>query len=289
MIVADLIGLVHNAQMPASGALVSHIVEKLGLRDRCWVSSAGSLGEMRAALASTSLLIIVGGDGTILRTVRVAAPFEAPLVGVNMGRMGFMTEVSADDAVERLPSYLEGGVRVEERMMLQAQVMADPEERPRVALHALNDVVVGRNTIARLLNVDATIDGVALPTSRADAVIVSTATGSTGYAMSAGGPILYPEARLMVVKPVAPHTGLRDPLVVPSDSLIELRVRDGRHTMLSADGFQDTTLGASDRVVIERSPYTTRFLRADAPSVFYSALMWRLGLDRLPRERRLLP
>ena len=271
--------------MPESGALVSHIIEKLGLRDRCWVSSAGSLGEMRESLASTSLLIVVGGDGTILRAVRVAAPFNAPMVGVNMGRVGFMTEVSVEDAVERLPSYLEGEMRVEERMMLQADVIADSEEDPHVTVHALNDVVVGRNTIARLLNVDAAVDGVRLPTNRADAVIVSTATGSTGYAMSAGGPILYPEARLIVIKAVASHTGLREPLVVPSDSRIELRVRDGRHTMLSADGFQDTSLGAEDRVAIGRSPYTTRFLRASPPNEFYSSLMERLGIERPARDR----
>ena len=282
MTVAKLIGLVHNSQMPESGALVDTMVESLGLRGSCWTSSAGDLGEMRSEFDGTALIVVVGGDGTILRTVRVVAPFEVPIVGINMGRVGFMTELSVDDALEMLPLYLDGGVRTEERMMLQASVIEDTEEEPRLSLHALNDVVVGRSTIARLLNVDASIDGVRLPTNRADAVIVATATGSTGYAMSAGGPILFPEARVMVVKPVASHTGLRDALVVPPDSLIELRVRDGQHTMLSADGFQDSNLSERDRVVITRSPYVARFLRANAPNAFYSALMGRLGLESLP-------
>ena len=282
---ADLIGFVHNAQQPASRALALELAEKLGLGDGSWQSSAGSLGGMGDALAATSLLVVLGGDGTILRTVRASARFSAPLVGVNMGRMGFMTELDADEAPERLPYYLEGSARVEERMMLHAEVVGESQEQPRVSVHALNDVVVGRDTIARLLEVDAAIDGVPLPTMRADAVIVATATGSTGYAMSAGGPVLYPEARLMIVKPAAPHTGLREPLVTPAESRIEIGVRSGRHTMLSADGFQDTTLDAGDRVIITRSPYTTRFLRADAPNAFYSALMARLGLERSPRGR----
>ena len=142
--------------------------------------------------------------------------------------------------------------------------MADPEERPRVALHALNDVVVGRNTMPASSTSDATIDGVALPTSPGPTrSSCPPPRGAPGTRCRRAGRSCTRRRGSWWSSPVAPHTGLRDPLVVPSESLIELRVRDGRHTMLSADGFQDTTLGASDRVVIERSPYTTRFLRAD--------------------------
>ena len=284
MTVANLIGFVYNAQMPDAEALVYAIVEALGLRDRSWTSSAVGLGEMLSELESTALIVVVGGDGTILRTVRVVAPFNASIIGVNMGRVGFMSELRVEDAFEKLPAYLDDGMRTEERMMLQASVFGESQEIPRFTVHALNDIVVGRSAIARLLNIDVAIDTVQMPTNRADAVIVSTATGSTGYAMSAGGPILDPEAQLMVVRPVAAHTGLRDALVVPPDSVIELRVRDGLHTMLSADGFQDSSLDRSETVSVTRSPHVVRFLRAHAPSSFYSALMWRLGLQPLHEQ-----
>ena len=166
--------------------------------------------------------------------------------------------------------------------MLQASVTVASEQEPRLTLHALNDVVIGRSSVARLLSIDATIDGVALTSNRADALIVSTATGSTGYALSAGGPILYPEARLIEIRPVAAHSGLRDALIVPHDSVIELRARDGSHTMLSADGFQDTSLDVHDKVTITRSPHVARFLRAHPPSFFYAALARRLGVESWP-------
>ena len=268
--------------MPEAGGLVGTLVESLGLRGKCWTSSADGLADLGGALEDTSLVIVVGGDGTILRTLRVLAPFEVPIVGINMGRVGFMTELSVEEALEKLPAYLNGDQRVEERMMLEATVTRDREEEPRLTLHALNDVVVGRNSVARLLDIEATVNGVPLTNSRADAMIVATPTGSTGYALSAGGPILYPEARLMVMKPVAAHTGLRDALILPQDSVVELRAMEGRQTMLSGDGFQDTSLDGRDKVAIRRSPYVARFLRAYPASSFYAALMWRLGLESRP-------
>ena len=278
MAARNLIGLVYNSRLPDAAGLAKALVKSLGIEERAWISTAGSVGEMRDRLESTGLIAVIGGDGTILRTVRVIAPYSVPIVGINLGRMGFMTELQEEEAAEKLPAYVDGSLRVEERMMLEATVTSGSDGTPRLTLHALNDAVVGRSGTAQLLDIETSIDGVQLTTYRADAVIVSTATGSTGYALSAGGPILYPEARLMLVQPVAAHTGLRDGLVLPADSLVYLKASNEHQATLSLDGFADMTLEVGDMVTIRRSPHLALFLRAHAPSTFYAALMRRLGL-----------
>lgn len=262
------------------------IVRSLDLkRGDYWTSSAGCLAAMSDRLPQTRLIIVAGGDGTILRVVRIIAQYGVPLVGINMGRVGFMAELKIDEAIAQLPEYLSAAndMRVEERMMLEVSVQRPSEEAPRLTLHALNDAVVSRGGIARLLDIDAVIDSVRLTAYRADAVIVSTATGSTGYALSAGGPIMYPETKAMLIQPVAAHTGLRSGLILPDYAHIELRASNDHQAVLSVDGFTDTHLAPQDVVAIRRSPYATRFLRRHAPATFYAALTRSLRLDpRMP-------
>ncbi len=284
MTVRDLVGLVYNPRLPEAARFVDGIIESLGLKKRSWVSAATDLGGMGDKLEGTSLIVVAGGDGTILRTVRVIAPLSIPIVGVNMGRVGFMSELRVGEAVEKLPMYLDGGLRIEERMMLEAYVESGPDRTRRLEHHALNDVVVGRGAASRLVDIATTVDGRPLTTYRADAVIVCTATGSTGYALSAGGPITYPEGRVMLVQPLAAHTGLRDGLVLPEEAVVELKAARGRRVTLSVDGSLDTALEADDKVTIVRSPYVARFLRADPASDFYADLTRRLirngGVER---------
>lgn len=279
---ANLIGLVHNGQHPPALAMSKAIVRSLDLkRGDYWTSSAGCLAAMSDRLPQTRLIIVAGGDGTILRVVRIIAQYGVPLVGINMGRVGFMAELKIDEAIAQLPEYLSAAndMRVEERMMLEVSVQRPSEDAPRLTLHALNDAVVGRGGIAHLLDIDAVIDGVRLTAYRADAVIVSTATGSTGYALSAGGPIMYPETKAMLIQPVAAHTGLRSGLILPDYAHIELRASNDHQAVLSVDGFTDTRLAPDDVVAIRRSPYVTRFLRSHAPTTFYAALTRSLRLD----------
>ena len=276
----SLIGFVYNAQQPTALQMTEAVMRSLNLGDECWMSPAANLDAMRSELLDTRLIVMAGGDGTILRVVRTIAEYGIPLVGINMGRVGFMAELQVHEAVEQLPAYLNGSARLEERMMLEVSVRHGDEQEPYLNLHALNDVVVGRGGSARLLDVIATIDGVILTSYRADAVIVSTATGSTGYALSAGGPIMYPETRAMLIQPVAAHTGLRSGLILPDYTELELQASDKHEALLSVDGFTDTLLHGEDRVSIRRSPYTTRFLRRHAPTAFYAALTRRtLGMD----------
>ncbi|MCI0771415.1 MAG: NAD(+)/NADH kinase [Chloroflexi bacterium] len=276
-----MIGLVYNSQAPETVKMVAKLEKSVSLPKDHWKCAASELQEMNDVLPETSVIVVAGGDGTILRIVRVIAPHGIPMVGINMGRVGFMAELRVEEAVEMLPDYLEDGLRVEERMMLEATVVGPSESAPRLTLHALNDVVVGRGGVSGLLDIETTIDGVALTSYRADAVIVSTATGSTGYALSAGGPIMYPETRAMLIQPVAAHTGLSNGVILPDYSVIELHAGAAHEAVLSVDGFADMQLRPDDVVTIRRSPYITRFLRAHAPSTFYAALTRRLGLENL--------
>ena len=275
----NLVGFVYNPRVPKAARLVSSLVESLKLQDNSWTSAATQLDIGDETLAKTSAIVTAGGDGTILRVVRIAAPHSVPILGINLGRVGFMTELAVGDAEKKVPGYITGSPRVEERMMLQASVTSGPDAPPRMKVHALNDVVVSRGAVPQLLDIGVTIDGASLVTYRADGVISATATGSTGYALSAGGPIMYPEARSILIQPLAAHISLQTGLVVPENSVIELKIGRGQEAVLSVDAFTDTDLGPEDVVLIERSPHVARFLRADPPASFYSRLAQRLSVS----------
>jgi NAD+ kinase len=224
------------------------------------------------------VVITVGGDGTILRAVQFAAPLGAPILGVNFGKVGFMTEIEPADALEMVPKYLEPGFGwVQERAMLQVDVAPSRERAGHhFPLHALNDVVVGRGGVSRMVQLKTIVNGTELTTHRADAVVVATATGSTGYALSAGGPILYPESTDILIKPVASHITLSPAVVVPRNSVVELVLESGQMGALSADGSPDGPLQPGDIVRISASPLRAKFLRAGSPDRFYASLVYRL-------------
>jgi NAD+ kinase len=272
------IGFVYNALVPEAPDFIESVVESLGLRDNSWVCSAVDVEAAPDLLEQTTLIVVAGGDGTILRTIRAIAPYSIPIVGVNMGRVGFMSELRPENAAERLPDYLSGHMRIEHRMMLHARVTSPNDGSLIFSAHALNDVVVGRGGVARLLDISTRVDGAELTSYRADAVIISTATGSTGYALSAGGPIFFPEARLLIMQPVAAHTGLRDGLVLPDTSVVELSAIDSRHASLSVDGLDDIDLEPGAVVTVDRSSHEALFLRSEPPTSFYADLTRRLGL-----------
>ena len=273
----SLIGLVYNPRVPEAAGLVHSLVKSLRLQDRAWVASATDLEISDETLADTSVIITAGGDGTILRVVREAAPHSVPILGINLGRVGFMTELSLGEAESKIPAYLSGNPRVEERMMLQASVTLRSDDKPRAVFHALNDVVVSRGAVPRLMDIEVTVNGVPLTAYRADGMIAATATGSTGYALSAGGPVLYPEARMVLIQPVAAHMVLHSGLIVPDNSVIALAVGADDEAVLSVDGLAETAIGPDDAVVVACSPYVARFLRIDPPTAFYANLARRLS------------
>ncbi len=224
-----------------------------------------------------SIVITVGGDGTILRAARLAGPRGVPLLGVNMGRLGFLTEVEAVDAEGLVPRYLseDGFSWVERRQMVRALVSGPNRPQP-LKFHALNEVVVGHGPASRLSRVHVRIDGVHLTTYAADSVIVASATGSTAYSLSAGGPILPPESTDMVLTAVAPHGDLSASVVVPAECVLELEAESDGTTIVAVDGFVDRVLEPGDRVAVSKSPYRADFLRTGPRASFYETLVYRL-------------
>jgi NAD+ kinase len=226
-------------------------------------------------LTDADLLVCVGGDGTVLHASSYAARHGIPVFGVRMGRLGFLTESVEERAAEDFARVLDGGARLEDRALIQARVDGE------APLHALNDVVIGRARLGRTISVVAHIDGITLAEYRADALVLSTATGSTGYALSVGGPILHPESTDMIVVPVAPHLTRANALVLPSDTVLRLAVQRGYEAELSVDGLSQRPVESGSLVDITRSPRTASFVRLGNESDFYHNLARRLGWLRL--------
>lgn len=271
------IGVAYNPWAPRSEELVSKLRHKLDLVESSWVVAA-STTDFPDLPEDISLIITVGGDGTILWANRIASPKEIPILGINLGRVGFLTELSADGAIANLDDYISGKARVEDRSMLHAVVTSNNETKAFTQeLHALNDVVVGRSAISRLVHLEVKIDGAVLTTYRSDAVIVATATGSTGYSISAGGPILNPLSRNILINPLATHLGMGSPLVLPSESRIEITLRSDYDAVFSLDGRADLAILPGETVEITESKYKARFLRLNPPNQFYSVLTDRLN------------
>lgn len=243
-----------------------------------WSTTDWDDGGLAADMPGTDLLVCMGGDGTVLRAARSVIPNPVPILGVNMGRLGFLAEVRPGALMDALPDVLQGKYRLEERSMLQAQIPS-----LGAVYHALNDVVVGRQTVARPIYVEVSVDGSRLAIHRCDALIVATATGSTAYSLSAGGPILHPESRDIVLNAVSPHLAAARPLVLPPDSVIDLMVTADKDAIVSIDGQVDLELNSGDTVTACRSSHTARFVRFSKPEEYYGLLAERLDWLRVLR------
>ena len=239
--------------------------------DEVWQTSSWDHSAAMEKIEGTDLIICLGGDGSMLWAARAIVPHAVPILGVNMGRLGFLAEIGPKELMELLPRVLAGEGRVEERAMLQAQVRAWGQ-----TFQALNDVVVGRSTAGRPVYLDASVDGRRLAVYRCDAVVVATATGSTGYSLSTGGPILHPESRHIVLTPVAPHLVPGRPMVLPEDAVIDLVVSMEEGATVAIDGQVNRSLESGDSVSVCRSPYAARFLRLSDPADYYGVLAERL-------------
>ena len=273
----DIIGFAYNPAINKSLEFVNSLIKDLDLSRSSWIAPASNIEIDKDILDKTSVVITVGGDGTILRVAKSVMKQSIPILGINLGRVGFMTELELDEALLKIPKYLSGSYRVEERMMLKAVIVSSDQRSPEVEFHALNDVVITRGSLPRLLDLDTRIDGVLLTTYRADGLIVSTPTGSTGYSLSAGGPILYPEAKQIKMQPLAAHLSFQTGLVVSDQSNIELKMNGNQLSIVSIDGSNDN-LEHDQKVILSKSPYVARFLRKEGSGEFYSNLTQKLGV-----------
>jgi NAD+ kinase len=265
------VGILYHPLNEAAYPLAEELQKFLDAKGvSAWLCSAWKGEEAGAQVANTDLILTIGGDGTILRAAQVAVPASIPITGVNLGKLGFMTELKADEVKAKLPALLAGEGWLDERAMLEAELLATDQEPPRI-FHALNDVVAARGEVARLVYVDTSIDGKPLTGYGADGVIVATATGSTGYSMAAGGPILHPQAEEFLLLPILPHLSSAYTLVLPPTAVVKLRISTTHQATLSIDGHINLPLPSGASITVKHSSNKIRFLRIH-PENFYGSL-----------------
>lgn len=274
------VGLFLHPNLEAAQSLGDQLRTLLeGRGCQVWAASAWDRAAAARNMAGTDLLICIGGDGTVLRGARAAVPHPVRILAVNMGRLGFLSELTPAETPEEVLAVLDGAGRVEDRTMLAGEVCHPEDGTPVTNLpvqYALNDIVVGRYAPGRPVYINVRVEGESLETVRADGVIVATATGTTGYSLSAGGPVLFPEARQLVITPVAAHLSRVRPLVIPEGLSIELRVETDHRAVASFDGQVDEELESGACVRIHRAPYLARFIRLRPPADFYRKLIRHL-------------
>jgi NAD+ kinase len=219
------------------------------------------------------LVVVLGGDGTLLSAVRATAASDAPLIGVNLGSLGFLTDVPLSSLFSMLDQIAQGRAAVEQRSLMQCDLLRGEEILG--SYKAFNDVVVNKTALARLNHYDLFVDKVFVSSYRADGMIVATPTGSTAYSLSAGGPVVMPTVKAFVITPVAPHSLTHRPLVVPESSVVEILLRsDEEVAYLSLDGQPGLDLKDGDRVRCCRSEHKVSLFRTDVD--FFSVLRTKL-------------
>jgi len=213
-----------------------------------------SNGMTRAEIREQAeLVVVLGGDGTLISVARLMCGKDVPILGVNLGSLGFLTETTVDELYSRLEKCLEGNPRVSDRMMLEVTVHREGTE---IETHyALNDVVINKGALARIVDLETKVNRHFLTTFKADGLIISTPTGSTGYSMSAGGPIVHPQMSCIVITPICPHTLTNRPIVVPDESVVSITVKSSfdENVYLTIDGQVGLELKEGDSLEVRRA------------------------------------
>jgi NAD+ kinase len=227
--------------------------------------------------AQSDAVVVLGGDGTMLSIARALAPYGAPLIGINQGRLGFLTDITVDDMLDAVAEILSGQYVAEERILLNAQVRRGGV--PVFESAAFNDVMVGKGGIGRLIEFEIAINSEFVYSQRSDGLVVTTPTGTTAYALSAGGPIMHPKLEAIAVVPVCPHTLSARPIVVSSHSRIEIHLTHADDARVHFDGQHHFDLLAGDHVWITRASRTITLLHPHSYS-YYDTLRQKLHWGR---------
>ena len=231
------------------------------------------------------LAIVIGGDGTMLAAARELVPLGVPLVGINQGRVGFMTDIGHDDTRSGIGAILEGRYVIEERSLLDAEILRDGKSMLRTV--ALNEAVVGKGSQGRLIEFELSLDGEFVYALRADGIIVATPTGSTAYALSAQGPILHPAVPALALVPLNPHTLSARPVSVSDKCVIDIALArtPGLDAQTYFDGFALAELAPGDRLVLKRSQHVARFVHPPGYK-YFATLREKLGWSETRYKER---
>lgn len=235
--------------------------------------------ECATSLEGCEVVLVLGGDGTIVHAARLCACINVPIVGINFGRVGFLTELEPDQLSDELYYYLNGdeSVWLDERSMLSAVLQQDGHDEEFLAL---NDIVIARGMWPHVVKILVWVDDHYYNTSYADGMILSTATGSTAYNMAVGGPLLHPQVHSSVLTPIAPHLASDRSLVLHPEARIKLQIFTGSQTgVFSADGQMNREIKDGATIIVQKSPFLTRFLRRRPPTYFYQIINAKLSSD----------
>jgi NAD+ kinase len=243
-----------------------------------WTEPAGELARLRREMPDTSALIVLGGDGTFLRAARAAAEAGVPILGVNLGKVGFLSKVEADDFEPVLEEIVGGAYSIDERMTLRGLILPAGGKKGGREVFALNDIVVARGSLARVVRLDVAIGPSHVATFIADGLIVASPTGSTGYSFSAGGPILDPVSRNLVVTPIAGYLSAIRSIVASPSQTVRVRIVDAHEAVLSVDGYDDIPLNVGDVVEVSAREAPIRFVEPRSAMPFWDLLRHKVEL-----------
>ena len=243
-----------------------------------WAAPSGELATLLAELPTTDILVVLGGDGTFLRAARATAEVDVPLLGVNLGKVGFLSKVEANELEGILAQLVAGEFKIHDRMTLQARILAGGRTGGDFDHYALNDVVVARGALARVCRLDVTIDRSHLATFVADGLVVASPTGSTGYSFSAGGPIVDPVARNLVVTPIAGYLSAIRSVVVGPDQTVRCRVVDAHEALVSVDGREDIPIAVGDVVEVRAADRPIRLVEPRGSQPFWDLVRTKVEL-----------
>jgi NAD+ kinase len=283
-----LIGKYQSREIAESLRLLATFLSQRGIEVLLEEDTAAAVGANGYAVAGyeaigarAELAIILGGDGTMLNAARHLAEFEVPLVGINQGRLGFMTDIALGSMIESITALLEGKFSREQRFLLNAEVLRDGEVAFQTL--ALNDVVVNKGDIGRMIELEVKVDGELIHVLRADGLIVSTPTGSTAYALSANGPILHPSVPGIAIVPLCPHALTNRPITVSDNSVIDIALLLPHDARVHFDGQTRYDARAGDVVRIARSRYNLTLLHPPGYS-YFAMLREKLHWSSTPRH-----
>jgi NAD+ kinase len=246
-----------------------------------WQIPSGDTAALVRELPSTDALVVLGGDGTFLRAARAVADVDVPLLGINLGKVGFLSKAEAGELDAVLGLIVAGDYQIEERMAIEARILrggATTQTPVADRLVALNDVVVARGALARVCRLDVAIDDTHLATFIADGLVVASPTGSTGYSFSAGGPILDPSARNLIVTPIAAYLSAIRSVVVGPSQVVRCTVVDAFEALVSIDGREDLPLAVGDVVEVHASERPIRLIEPLGAQPFWDLLRRKVAL-----------
>ena len=224
------------------------------------------------------LIVVLGGDGTLISAVRILEEKETPIMGVNLGRLGFLTENKSEDVIDTLSQVLNGNYRIERRMKLHSHLMVDGEKS--IEIDVLNDITINKSDLARIIDIELIIDGQYVNNYRADGIIFATPTGSTAYNMAAGGPIVHPGLHSIIVTPICPHALTNKPLVISDESEICVRIlNEDENVSITYDGQVSEKIDPSKLIIIKKASSITNLI-VPTDKNYYMLLREKLGWGR---------